>query len=151
MSGMKTRTEGLSSTKPSPSKAQSMRVAPTRSDPVRKLARRIVDVTVGNDIEAALSLYADGVESIEPGAAPTVGIGAVRRKFTTWRESIGEATWRPLLVCTEGNTILIEWAARITFTTTGRPLDFREVAVHEVENGKIVRERFYYDRALLSP
>ena len=150
MSRMKTKTGGWKAPKSATSKSRS-ELETSRSDPVRQLALHIVDVTVGSDMDGALALYAEEVESAEPGAAPTIGIGAIRRKFATWRESIGEATWRPLHVCTDGNTILIEWAARITFATTGRPLDFREVAVHEVANGKIVRERFYYDRALLSP
>jgi len=122
-----------------------------RPDSIQELAQRIVDVTVGRDEEGALELYAENVESTEAGAAATTGIGAIREKFAAWHESIGDATWRPIHISTDRNTIMIEWAARITFIATGRPVDFREVAVHETENGKIVRERFYYDRALLTP
>jgi hypothetical protein len=30
-------------------------------------------------------------------------------------------------------------------------MDMREVAIHEVQNGKIIRERFYYDRTPFQP
>jgi len=134
-----------------PPQARRPRTVETARDEVRDLARRIVDVTVAGDDAAAFALYADSVESMEAGSAPTVGIAALREKFATWRSMIRDSTWRPLNVWIDGNTIVVEWAGRITFAATGKSIDLREIAVHEVKNAKIARERFYYDRSALQP
>jgi ketosteroid isomerase-like protein len=55
------------------------------------------------------------------------------------------------LTVDQNDAIIIEWAGRVTFAATGKMADLNEVAIHEVANGKIVRERFYYDRAALQP
>ncbi len=120
-------------------------------NPVRDLARRIVDLTVNHQEESAFALYADTIESVEPGMPPAVGMEAIRRKLVQWRGFVSDAQWQARNVWVDGNTIIIEWAGRITITATGKQVDFREVAIHEVANGKIVRERFYYDRSALQP
>jgi ketosteroid isomerase-like protein len=127
--------------------ATSSRRAP--SDPVRTLARRIVDLTVQQDDDASFALYADNVESIEPGMPPAVGIEAIKQKFQMWRGMVSDSTWQARNVWVDGNAIIIEWAGRVTFAASGKQADFNEVAIHEVEKGKIVRERFYYDRSAL--
>jgi ketosteroid isomerase-like protein len=123
--------------------------APARN-PVRELAQRIVDLSIKHDDEGCLAFYAPNVESIEPGQAPMVGIEAIRQKFAGWHAMVPQATWRARTVCVEGNTIVVEWTGDVTFAT-GKQATMNEVAVHEIEDGKIVRERFYYDRAALQP
>jgi ketosteroid isomerase-like protein len=123
--------------------------APARN-PVRELAQRIVDLTIKHDDEGAFALYASTVESIEPGQPPMVGINAIRQKAAGWHAMAPQSTWRTRSVCVEGNTIIIEWEGNVTFST-GKQATLNEVAIHEVENGKIVRERFYYDRSALQP
>lgn len=138
--------------KPATAKA----VQPTRApaapprNPVRELAQRIVDLTVKHDDEGSFALYAPNVESIEPGQPPMVGIDAIKQKFAGWRAMAPQSTWRARTVCVEGNTIVIEWTGEVTFAT-GKQATLNEVAVHEVEDGKIVRERFYYDRTAIQP
>ena len=131
-------------------------VQPTRApaapprNPVRELAQRIVDLTVKQDDEGCLALYAPNVESVEPGQPPMVGIEAIKQKFAGWRAMAPQSTWRARTVCVEGNTIVIEWTGDVNFAT-GKQTTLNEVAVHEVEDGKIVRERFYYDRTAIQP
>ncbi len=120
-------------------------------NPVEALAKRIVELTIGNDDEAALALYADNIESTEPGNPPAVGVDAIRQKFAMWRGMVGSATWRARNTWVFGNSIIIEWAGRVTFAASGKEVDFDEIAIHEIENGKIARERFYYDRTILQP
>ncbi len=132
-------------------KAPAGRSIPTAPNPREHLARRIVDLTIGNDDEAALALYADTIESTEPGGPPAVGLDAIRQKFAMWRGMVGSATWRARNTWVVGNTIIIEWAGRVTFAASGKEVDFNEIAIHEVENGKIARERFYYDRSIVQP
>lgn len=123
----------------------------TVTNPLRELARRIVDLTIRQDDEGSYALYADNVESIEPGMPPTVGIDAIKQKFARWRSTVSDSSWQARKVCVDGNTILIEWTGRVTFAATGTRAELNEIAIHEVQNGKIVRERFYYDRAALQP
>lgn len=119
------------------------------TNPLNELAQRIIDLTVRGDDEASFALYADNVESIEPGMPPAVGMDAIKQKFAMWRGMVSDSTWEARNLWVGGNTIAVEWAGRVTFAATGKQADFNEVAVHEIENGKIVRERFYYDRAAL--
>jgi ketosteroid isomerase-like protein len=126
------------------------RVAAPASNPVRQLAQRIVDLTINHDDEGSYALYAADVQSLEPGQPATAGIEAIKQKFAGWHAMAPQATWRARSVMVDGNTIAIEWEGDVTFAT-GKQAVLNEVAIHEVENGKIVRERFYYDRTALQP
>ncbi len=113
---------------------------------VAQLAKRIVDLTIRGDDEGCFALYAPNVESQEMGVPASIGVDALREKFANWRTMTTESTWQAKNVWTFGNTIVIEWNGRVTMAN-GHTVDMREVAIHQVENGKIVAERFYYDRA----
>lgn len=122
---------------------------PAAGDPVRELARRIVELTVNQNDEESFALYSDNVESVEPGMPAAVGIDAIRQKFAMWRSMASDSSWQARNVWVDGNAIIIEWTGRVTFAATGKVADLNEIAIHEVANGKIVRERFYYDRSAL--
>jgi len=116
---------------------------------LRALAQRIVDLTVANRDEESLALYAHNVESREASNPPMIGVDALREKFKMWRSMVTDAAFLPRSVVADGHTIVIEWDGRVTLAASGRVAELNEVAVHEIENGKIVRERFYYDPAVL--
>ncbi|MGD9763633.1 MAG: nuclear transport factor 2 family protein [Candidatus Binatia bacterium] len=118
---------------------------------LRKLARHIVDVTLSNDQGAMLALYDDAVESTEASSPPTVGIQALRDKFDMFRRMVSSALLIPRAVLADGSTIVIEWDGRMTLAESGQTVELHEVAVHEIENGKIVRERYWYDPSVLQP
>lgn len=164
----KTRRVKARAVKPAKSKARPARAARTRparsartrpatrarteskspaADGLRALARRIVDTTLSNDDEGAFALYAGDVESIEPGQPPMHGIDAIRQKFAGWRTMVSSAKFEPRRVCVDGNTIVIEWVGDCTLAATGKQVRLHEVAVHEVRDGKISRELFFYDPA----
>ncbi len=116
---------------------------------MRALARRIVDVTVANDDEATLGLYADDIESSEAGQPPEVGLDALRAKFAGWRSLTSDTSFEPRRVCVDGNTIVIEWLGRVTLAASGQQAELHQVAIHEIRNGKIAREAFFYNPAAL--
>lgn len=118
---------------------------------MRALAQRIIDVTLANDDEAAFALYADQVESSEASGPSTVGVDALRGKFAGWREMVTDTSFEPRRVVVDGNVIVIEWLGRVTLRASGRQAELHEVAIHEVRDGKIVREAFFYNPAALSP
>lgn len=129
--------------------APAVRPPAPRPDPLRELASRIIDVTLANDDDATLELYADDIESAERGGPAMTGIDAIKQKFAMWRGMTSSAVFR-VRKCTLGdNTIMIEWEGDVTLAPSGKQVLLEEVAVHEIENGKIVRERFYYDPSLM--
>jgi len=120
-----------------------------RNRRLRELAQRIVDLTIANDDEATLALYADGIESKEANNPASVGKEAIKQKFAMWRTMVTDSAFTPVTVSADGKMIVIEWNGRVTLAASGRVVDLNEVAVHEIADGKIVRERFYYDPSVL--
>jgi len=142
--------------KPAPKKrasAAAARPAGKAADPnaaMRALARHIVDVSLSNDDEAILALYADDIESSEAGQPAQVGIDALRAKFAGWHSLTTDNVFEPRRVVVDGNVIVIEWVGRVTLAASGRQAELHEVAVHEIRNGKIAREAFFYNPAALA-
>ncbi|MBI3786180.1 MAG: nuclear transport factor 2 family protein [Deltaproteobacteria bacterium] len=159
----KKATSKKSARKPAPKpKARSLRPAaktvrqavrpaasPPRPDPLRELAKRIVDLTTSGNDDAALALYAEKIESAEGSQPATRGLQALRDKFAMWHSMVRNASWKARTVATSSNSIVVEWTGTVTFNATGKTIDLHEVAIHDVENGKIVRERFYYDPGVM--
>jgi len=144
----------VKSAKPKAAKSAAPRVVTRtvevdRNRALRDVAQRIVDLTIANDDEATLALYADNVESKEANNPPSVGIDAIKEKFAMWRGMVSDAAFTPRSVSVDGKTIVIEWEGRVTLASSGRVAEMNEVAVHEIADGKIVRERFYYDPSVL--
>lgn len=122
--------------------------APSLAD-LRRIARSIVTATSVADEKRMLSLYADSVESEEAGQLPTYGIEAIKQKSEQWGKMVSDARWHARNLWADGQTVIIEWEAQLTLRPGNRKALFREIAVHEVRNGKIVRERYYYDPSIL--
>jgi ketosteroid isomerase-like protein len=117
---------------------------------MRALAQHIIDVSLSHDDEAILALYAEDVESIEARQPAAVGIEALRAKFAGWRSMTTDNVFEPRRVVVDGNVIVIEWVGRVTLAASGRQAELHEVAVHEIRNGKIAREAFFYNPAALA-
>lgn len=122
--------------------------APSLAD-LRRIARSIVTATSVADDKRMLSLYADSIESEEAGQLPTYGIEAIKQKNEQWAKMVSDARWHARNLWADGQTIIIEWEAQLTLRPGSRKVLFREIAVHEVRGGKIVRERYYYDPSIL--
>lgn len=125
--------------------------AAAKKNPLRALAQRIIDITTANQEEGLYDLYADHVESIEMNMPPMVGLEALRTKLEGWNNMVSEPEFVATNVWVDGNTIVIEWIGNVTLTATGKQAQLREIAIHEIEDGKIVRERYYYDPTALQP
>ncbi len=122
---------------------------PTLAD-LRRIARAIVTSTSVDDEKRMMSLYADGIESEEvPRNEITRGIEKLRRKSAEWSAHLSSAEWIVRNLWCDGQTVVIEWEAHLSLKRGGRKVRHREVAIHEIRNGKIARERHYYDPAPL--
>ena len=63
---------------------------------------------------------------------------------------VSDSSFEPRRVAVDGNVIMIEWVGNVTLRADGRRAELHEVAVHEVRDGKIVREAFFYNPAALA-
>lgn len=131
-------------TKPKERPAASTRGTPTLAD-LRRIARSIVTSTSVMDARRMLSLYADSIESQEVGEQPTYGIDALRRKLERWNKRVSNQRWHARNLWVDGQTVIVEWEAHLTVKPGNKKVVLHEIAIHEIRNGEIVRERFYYD------
>src|SRR5215831_20898095 len=95
---MQTRMSGLKKPAMKAGRAKASNVsagpkgAPTIAD-LRRIARSIVTATSVNDEKRMISLYADAVESEEPGQPPRFGIESIKKKFEQWSQSVSNQNW----------------------------------------------------------
>lgn len=119
---------------------------------LREIADRLVEANKTGDITALLENdYAPHAVSVEAFAmdptqgAAAEGLDAIRAKHAWW-----EASMEVHSAGVEGpflhgdNSFACIFTADMTDKATGKRSDMKEVAVYTVENGKIVREEFYY-------
>lgn len=106
-------------------------------------------VQAGRIPEAIERFYADGAIMQENRQPPTVGKAANLARELAFGDSVErwhEVTARSIAV--DGDQVLIEWVFEYT-TREGQRIRMEEVAQQTWRDGKIVRERFFYDSATL--
>ncbi len=122
----------------------------SRASAVELLARKIVRATHNPSHFKASDFYAENCVSREAAGDPASGIAGIEAKMQEWNKFQESSTWKARNVFVKGNTICIEWEAEVKLRG-GPVVHFEEIAVHEVKNGKIAAERYYYDPATLAP
>jgi ketosteroid isomerase-like protein len=114
------------------------------------LARRIVKGASAKSFDEIRDLYAPNCVSREPGPnEPARGHAGLEQKMKSWEGMTKSASWKARNVFIKGNTIGIEWTGSVTLVN-GRTLSLEEVAIHEIKNGKIASERYYYDPGVIA-
>lgn len=116
---------------------------------VDALARRIVRAT-NLETFPLRELYAEDCLSEEATGEVARGIAGLEDKLKRWEQMQSGTRWKARNVWTRGNTICIEWDADVHLRD-GRTVQLREIGVHEIRNGKIAAERFYYNPMQLAP
>ena len=104
-------------------------------------------MTEGQMMEAFEEYYADDVQVVEATGETRQGKDEQRKALMDWAGSIeqnhgggvGEFT-----VSEDGNTVCVESWVDNTFKG-GHRMKLEEIAVQSWKDGKIVRERFYYN------
>ncbi len=119
---------------------------------LRALAQRVVDANNNDEIEALLEdAYHNECISIEAAAfgegmpREIKGLDAIRQKHAMWEsmmEMHSSSADGPYLHGDDQFAIIYE--ADMTNKMTGEREQMKEVALYTVENGKIVKEQFYY-------
>ena len=98
--------------------------------------------------EAQGELFSDDAESIEPpgsqGLPSVKGLEAIKKKAKDWESMIQEVhggwTSKPVVA---GNHIAIAMGVDATMKD-GNRMKMDEIAVYEVKDGRIVKEKFFY-------
>lgn len=101
-------------------------------------------------IEAIDRFYADDVEIIEADGETARGKEAQKARCLEWLQSIDTYHGGGVHAITsneEAGVTMVESWSKMTFKGAPAPMNQDEVAVQHWKDGKIVRERFYYNAA----
>ena len=114
----------------------------------QQIANRLVDLCRQGDFETVYrELYAPHCVSIEPKGSPMEvceGLEAMAAKGKAWNESMqefhGSSVGDPIVA---GDHFSLTMIMEATFKEGGRQ-KMEEICVYEVNNGKVVKEQFFY-------
>lgn len=116
----------------------------------QQVADRLVELCrQGKNVQAISELYSKDIVSIEMFGDATMpkemsGIDAINGKTKWWFDNhethSGEAS-APMVA---GNHFAVKFKYDVTFKPQNRRMQFEEIAVYEVKEGKVVREQFFY-------
>ncbi|MFK7848370.1 MAG: SnoaL-like domain-containing protein [Rhodothermales bacterium] len=100
--------------------------------------------------EALEELYDDNVKIVEANGDSFDGKETQKGRLVEWQNSLDGMHGGGVYAITaneeDGVTMVESWVD-VTFKGAPGPMKFEEVAVQTWKNGKIVRERFYYNAA----
>ncbi len=112
---------------------------------IQSLAKQFVDLcNQAKNFDVMHSMYAENIVSVESGGNETAGKAAVIAKSEKWaavNTIHGEKVAGPFF--NGPNEFAVYFTFEITPNATGKRISQDEVAVYEVKDGKIVRERFF--------
>ena len=115
----------------------------------QEIANRLVELCGKGDFETCYKeLYSPQIRSIEQensGWETVQGFDELAKKGAKWKESIkefhGQEIGTPIVA---DNHFALPWTTKVTFTGQNEPVEFSELCVYEVNDGKIVKEQFFY-------
>ena len=100
----------------------------------------------GKIMEAFEELYADDVVMVENFDEPCVGKEANRKREQAFMESVAEFHGATVgKTAPEGDVGFSEWVFDATYKGGGRHV-LKQVAVRTWKDGKVLHERFYYNK-----
>jgi hypothetical protein len=104
----------------------------------------------GRNLDAIEKLYSPNIVSVESVATPNLpqemtGIEAIRGKNVWWIENNDIHDARVHGPFVGENQFAVHYEFETTFKPTGQRSRMAEMALYTVEDGKIVREQFFYN------
>ena len=133
-----------------PARKKAARKAGAGAGSLAALARKFVRATQKPQSFVVADLYATDCVSIEAAGNADRGHAGIEAKGKRWEAMQKGTKWKARNIFTGKNVICIEWDAEVTLND-GRVVQMPEVAVHEIKNGKIARERYYYNPMIFAP
>jgi ketosteroid isomerase-like protein len=124
----------------------------TAAASLEALARKIVRITESGQFEEAIlrALYSEDCTSEEGTGQVDRGHAGLAQKNERWAQMQSGGQWKARNVWVGRDTICVEWDATVNMRD-GRTVNLREVAVHEIRDGKIHGERYHYNPLVLAP
>jgi ketosteroid isomerase-like protein len=146
----KKRAKAASKKKVKPTKKRApKRAAKTKAAGIEAVARKIVRATQKPGFPF-MTLYRPDATSTEATGVAARGHAELEAKNARWAEFQSSSKWTARNVWSGKNTVCIEWDGEVQ-TRDGRTLHLIEIAVHEIKDGQIQHERFYYNPGALAP
>lgn len=116
-----------------------------------EVGRKLVELCrEGRNIDAINDLYADDVVSVEAmdppeGEREVHGVEAVRAKNQWWsaNNEVHDASVSGPFPHGD-DRFAVHYTFEVTFKPTGERFPMEEIGVYSVEDGKVVREEFFY-------
>jgi hypothetical protein len=115
-----------------------------------ELGKRLVELCrEGKNDEAMAELYSPDIVSVEAGAPPgmsaeTRGMEAVVAKGAWWSENHTIHSAKVEGPFPHGDRFIVRFTYDITIKKANQRIMMDEAALFTVENGKVVREEFFY-------
>jgi hypothetical protein len=103
----------------------------------------------GKFMEAIQQFYAEDATMQENNAPPRVGLAALLENERRFLASIKGITSKVDSLVADGNRAAINWTFEIT-NLKGQKTTLNEIAYQLWQDGKIIREKFYYDPSQLA-
>jgi ketosteroid isomerase-like protein len=125
---------------------------PAAASGLEALAKKIVRMSQGPGFGAAeiRELYHPDAVSTEGNGQSVAGYAGLEGKMKGWEQMTASMVSKPRNVWCGKNTICIEWDSTVNMRD-GRTVQLQETAVHQIKDGKIQSERYYYNPAALAP
>ncbi len=103
----------------------------------------------GKNLEAIEKFYSPDIESVEAMAMPGMGqtqrgIEAIKGKTKWWHENHEVHGGEVSGPFPHGDRFIVIFKMEVTPKQTGKRMTMEEVGLYSVENGKIVKEEFFY-------
>ena len=115
-----------------------------------EIAKKLVELCrAGKNEEAVNTLFSPQAVSVEAFAPPggqqeVKGIEAIRGKGKWWQDNHEVHASSVTGPWPHGNRFIVGFQIDVTNKPSGRRMKLDEVGLYTVENGKIVREEFFY-------
>ncbi|MEO1010633.1 MAG: nuclear transport factor 2 family protein [Bacteroidota bacterium] len=118
----------------------------------QEVADKLTSLCREGKYQEAYGLYADDAVSMEMEGAPnqvTKGLENILKGFEQWasniQESHGGTVGEPVVVA---NHFVVPMTSDVTFKSGGR-VNMEQLAMYQVENGKIKKASFHYDPSVI--
>jgi len=113
----------------------------------KQIANRLVSLCKKGEFQQCYQeLYSPEIQSVEADGSSHVGFAALAQKGKEWNAGIKKVhkseIGSPIV---SGNHFSLPMNMRITFKGAQKPVNFDEICVYQVKDGKIVKEQFFYD------
>lgn len=114
----------------------------------QEVANRLVELCRKGEYETCYrELYSPSAQSIEADGSVCNGLEEMAAKGKEWNASIEEfnssSIGEPIV---SGNYFSIPMTMNLKYKEAPAAVDFNEICVYQVKDGKVVKEQFFYDQ-----